>query len=403
MSALKSMPNSRAGSSLGAGLTTTSYLVLGMVGLGLKSGYEIKKAAALSTQALWSISLAQVYPELSRLTAAELLTRRNDPHGARARSAYSVTERGEAAFRAWLRSHKPAPFQIHDEGLLRLLFADVLPRADQLSLIRQMREKDHKKTARLQSDFPLAVDTYFSGTSYPAVVGSMAADTSEYSEEWLDDLAARLETEPWRSAGPLNSMPLAGSHRRPKAAIKLTTFSFMVLGMVRLGCRSGQAIRRFADFSTQVFWPTSFAQLYRELARLEAANLLVNRSHGPASREQAAYAVTDRGVAALLAWLRSPKMSLPRPRHEGLLCLFFADALPAAEQLELVGQIRAYFRDAGDYVRDEVLPLGYAAVERGILHPSNVARLGGARYDYMAGWLARFEADQRPGPQWSRK
>ena len=50
-------------------LSPTSYLVLGMVRLGVSSGYAIKKAADQSTQNFWPISLALVYPELARLEA----------------------------------------------------------------------------------------------------------------------------------------------------------------------------------------------------------------------------------------------------------------------------------------------------------------------------------------------
>jgi DNA-binding PadR family transcriptional regulator len=122
-------------------LKPPSYLMLGMVRLGARSGYAIKKLADVSTRTFWPTSLAQVYPELARLERAGLLTRRADPRGARARSAYEITEEGEAALLAWLRStHQP--LQGRDEGLqfrdadaLRLFFADALPSEDQVALV----------------------------------------------------------------------------------------------------------------------------------------------------------------------------------------------------------------------------------------------------------------------------
>src|SRR5438876_9598332 len=105
-------------------LKPPSFLMLGMVRLGARSGYAIKKATDVSTRAFWPTSLAQVYPELARLESAGLLTRREDPHGARARSAYEITEAGEAALLGWLRSTGESPLQFRDEGVLRLLFAD---------------------------------------------------------------------------------------------------------------------------------------------------------------------------------------------------------------------------------------------------------------------------------------
>jgi DNA-binding PadR family transcriptional regulator len=84
-------------------LSPTSYLVLGMVRLGIGSGYAIKKVADQSTQNFWPISLALIYPELARLEGAGLLKRRSDPQGGRARSAYTITAKGEKALGAWLQ------------------------------------------------------------------------------------------------------------------------------------------------------------------------------------------------------------------------------------------------------------------------------------------------------------
>ena len=120
-------------------LRTPSYLVLGMVRLGAKSGYAIKKATDISTRVFFRTSLAQVYPELGRLDAANLLTRREDPHGERSRSAYELTAKGDEALLGWLRSDRFADTQLRDEGLLRLFLADALPHEEQVVLVRRMR------------------------------------------------------------------------------------------------------------------------------------------------------------------------------------------------------------------------------------------------------------------------
>jgi len=53
--------------------------------------------------------------------------------------------------------------------------------------------------------------------------------------------------------------------------VELKPPAYLMLGMVRLGARSGYAIKRAADASTRFFWPTSLAQVYPALGRLEAA------------------------------------------------------------------------------------------------------------------------------------
>ena len=127
-------------------LSPTSYLVLGMVRLGVSSGYAIKKVADQSTQNFWPTSLALIYPELARLEEGGLLSRRSDPQGGRARSAYSITERGEAALSAWLRAEKVAAVQMRDEAMLKLFMADALAEpSDQLELVRRLRERNGEK------------------------------------------------------------------------------------------------------------------------------------------------------------------------------------------------------------------------------------------------------------------
>lgn len=160
-----------------------------MLRLGARSGYAIKKAADVSTRFFWPTSLAQVYPELARLERQGLVTRRE---GARARSAYEITEKGEAALLEWLRSTLEAPLQFRDEGVLRLFFADALPREDQLTLVRRLRERARIAKAHMRSEIiPLAEAAEQTGTQFPAVVARLGADTYAYAERWL----VRLETE----------------------------------------------------------------------------------------------------------------------------------------------------------------------------------------------------------------
>jgi DNA-binding PadR family transcriptional regulator len=177
-------------------LKPPAYLMLGMLRLGARSGYAIKKAADVSTRFFWPTSLAQVYPELARLERQGLVTRREDPQGARARSAYEITEQGEAALLAWLRSTLEAPLQFRDEGVLRLFFADALPGEDQLTLVRRLRERARTAKAHMRSEIiPLAEAFEQTGTRFPAVVARLGADTYAYAEKWLARLEAELGEE----------------------------------------------------------------------------------------------------------------------------------------------------------------------------------------------------------------
>jgi DNA-binding PadR family transcriptional regulator len=174
-------------------LTPTSHLVLGMVRLGVNSGYRIKKAADQSTQNFWPTSLAMVYPELARLEAAKLLKRRSNPHGGRARSAYTITAKGEKALGAWLRSTKVAPVQIRDEAMLRLFLADALEHDDQLELVRRLRERNKRIADELRSEIvPLAEALESQGIRYVAAAAQLSAGLIGHAESWLGELEGEL-------------------------------------------------------------------------------------------------------------------------------------------------------------------------------------------------------------------
>jgi DNA-binding PadR family transcriptional regulator len=175
-------------------LRPAAHLMLGMIRLGARSGYAIKKTADVSTRFFWPTSLAQVYPELARLEEAGLLTRSEDPNGGRERFAYELTAEGEAALLDWMRSPREAPTQFRDEGILRLFFADGLPLEDQLALVRRLRQRAGEESTHTQEEIvPLAEALEQAGTRYPALIARLRADTSAYIEQWLARLEGELE------------------------------------------------------------------------------------------------------------------------------------------------------------------------------------------------------------------
>jgi len=174
-------------------LSPTSYLMLGMVRLGVTSGYAIKKAADGSTQNFWPISLALVYPELARLEEGGLLRRRSDAQGGRARSAYTITAKGERALGAWLRAPKVAPIQIRDEAMLKLFLADALDSDGRRELIRGLRERNRERREALEKEaIPHAEAIEAQGIRYVAVAARLSVDLLRYAEGWLGRLERKL-------------------------------------------------------------------------------------------------------------------------------------------------------------------------------------------------------------------
>ncbi|HEY3725892.1 MAG TPA: PadR family transcriptional regulator [Solirubrobacteraceae bacterium] len=129
-------------------LTPTGRVILGMITLGRRSGYDIKQFVDKTTRHFWAASYGQIYPELKRLEDQGLIIGRDDPAGGRARTVYELTDAGTAALHSWLRaSSVPAP-ELRDEGMLKLFFSDALPE-QRIDNIRAMRAQAETKLALL--------------------------------------------------------------------------------------------------------------------------------------------------------------------------------------------------------------------------------------------------------------
>jgi DNA-binding PadR family transcriptional regulator len=103
-------------------LTTTSYLVLGLVGhLGSATSYDLKRAVAGTIGGFWSVPHSQLYAEPARLAGAGLLVEQREP-GGRRRRVYALAPAGRAALDGWLAAPFDEGTELRDPALLRLFF-----------------------------------------------------------------------------------------------------------------------------------------------------------------------------------------------------------------------------------------------------------------------------------------
>ncbi len=119
----------------------------------------------------------------------------------------------------------------------------------------------------------------------------------------------------------------------------LTNTGRVVLGMLAMGKDTGYDIKQLVDKSTRHFWAASYGQIYPELRRLEDEGLIRGRPEPTGGRARTVYKLTDAGIEALQNWLSADDEPLYELRDEGLLKLFFSDALPE-RRAAIVGAIR---------------------------------------------------------------
>jgi len=166
-----------------------SYLILGMLDRGIRTGYAIKRTVDRSTRFFWAASLAQVYPELARLEGDGYVTSTDEPHGNRPRRTYHLTDKGRTALGEWLRSERLPDFEQRDEGLLRLFFADALPLEEALELVQRLRARAEQIDAGFQAEIlPLAQQA---ASRFPLIVAREGADYFAWRADWF----RRIETE----------------------------------------------------------------------------------------------------------------------------------------------------------------------------------------------------------------
>jgi PadR family transcriptional regulator, regulatory protein AphA len=118
-------------------------VVLGLLRFGPRSGYDIKTVVDRSTRFFWAASYGQIYPELRRLEHEGLIEGEDVPRGGRGRRVYKLTKAGRDALVEWLLG-SDLTIEYRDESLLRLFFADALPREQALMLL-EGRKRGHEE------------------------------------------------------------------------------------------------------------------------------------------------------------------------------------------------------------------------------------------------------------------
>ena len=164
-----------------------TWAVLGLLALRPMSGYDIKQSVDRTIRHFWAASYGQIYPELKRLEAVGWIDGTDGSRGARSRRLYSITASGKAELRGWLYGAETR-IELRDESLLRLFFADTLPREHALGLLSARREGYRGMLAYLRSlDDGTGPDPDFVDLVY-----RWGVDYCKWGIEWCERQERRL-------------------------------------------------------------------------------------------------------------------------------------------------------------------------------------------------------------------
>src|SRR3989442_4465590 len=109
------------------------------------------------------------------------------------------------------------------------------------------------------------------------------------------------------------------------SAQDLTPTGRVILGMLRLGERTGYEIKQIVDVSTRFFWAASYGQIYPELKRLEERGLVASRSEPTGGRARTQDPPTAARGRALDHWLPPPGRAGPQGPGQGRVQRFFSE------------------------------------------------------------------------------
>lgn len=179
-----------------AELSQTARVILGMLELGEKTGYEIKALVDDSIRFFWPASYGRIYPELRRLEQQGLVRSREDPRGARPRRVFGLTAAGRRALLEWLSGSDELAFEMRDEGLLKFFFSDAVPREAALANLRAMRARHERVLIHLSELEPFAREEY-GGFPYLTLRGGI--ELHGLLADWcrrMEDRVARRRPSP---------------------------------------------------------------------------------------------------------------------------------------------------------------------------------------------------------------
>jgi DNA-binding PadR family transcriptional regulator len=173
-------------------MNAVTPVLLGLLAGNPLSGYDIKTIVDRSTRFFWAASYGQIYPELKRLEAEGLVEGEDRPNGGRSRRVYTLTPSGREALVEWLLSPTGPAIEMRDESLLRLFFADAVPREQALMLI-EGRKRGHEEFLEVLYEIqalPGGPDPTFID-----LVLRWGIDFNKWGARWCQEQLERLQSE----------------------------------------------------------------------------------------------------------------------------------------------------------------------------------------------------------------
>lgn len=179
---------------------------------------------------------------------------------------------------------------------------------------------------------------------------------------------------------------------------RLTTTSYCLLGLLRLGPSSAYELTKYMQRSAlSSLWPRTEAATYRETRRLADAGLADVTVEHTGDRSRSVYRITTTGTQALQTWLEEPGTGISF-ECEAAVKAFFADAADLDSMRAQLATLVAEFEE----LTQRMKPVSASWLEGALRFPDRVhytamsadliARLHMTTHQWATDWLERTEA-----------
>ena len=170
-------------------LNPFSYAVLVLIGNGGAGPHDLVRMARQGRiYSPWAES--QYYAETKRLEKLGYLTSRREPGVTRPRTHYELTDKAREALAEWAPQPTPLP-KIHNEGIVRVLGADLVGEAPVVESLRALREEIADARARLDVGQAVA-ETLPHREKYLALNHRLATRLLDAFSAWVDEVEVEL-------------------------------------------------------------------------------------------------------------------------------------------------------------------------------------------------------------------
>ena len=174
--------------------TSTVESLLGLLGLGPQTGYEMRQMMERSTANFWTESYGQIYPALKRMVKDGLATVEEQQKDGRAKKVYRLTDAGERRLRKWL-GVETRP-QVHrNELLLKVFFGDRAERGAIAAQVLAERERCEDELERYGAAL-LRMETEHArhpAMPYWRLTARYGILHAKATMAWCDEMFAELE------------------------------------------------------------------------------------------------------------------------------------------------------------------------------------------------------------------